>query len=90
MRLLAARRVREGACVRKEKNVRPAGYADNAESWIERQYCASVAATLLARNEYFELLEDAMVPPVRLATALHAWRRCAAQSQVLGGLVGTA
>lgn len=59
-------------------------------AWIENQYCASVAATLLARTEYFELLEDAMVPSSQLDRALHAWRQCASQTQVLGGLVGTA
>ncbi len=59
-------------------------------SWIENQYCASVAATLLARTEYFELLEDAMVPSARLDRALCAWRQCVSQTQVLGGLVGTA
>jgi hypothetical protein len=49
-----------------------------------------VAATLMARTEYFELLEDAMVPQNRLAQALSAWRRCASQTHALGGLVGTA
>jgi len=64
--------------------------ADKVSAWIETQYCASVAATLLARNEYFELLEDAMVSPVRLVRALREWRKHASQSEVLGGLVGTA
>jgi hypothetical protein len=59
-------------------------------AWIEKQYCASVAATLMARTEYFELLEDAMMPPARLERALTAWRHCVSQTQVLGGLVGTA
>lgn len=59
-------------------------------SWIENQYCAAVAATLQARAEYFELLEDAMVSPVRLARALSAWRNYASRTDVLGGLVGTA
>jgi hypothetical protein len=59
-------------------------------SWIETQYCASVAATLLARAEYFELLEDAMVSPVRLVNALTVWRKHASNTEVLGGLVGTA
>jgi hypothetical protein len=63
---------------------------DKISAWIETQYCASVAATLLARNEYFELLEDAMVSPVRLVRALGEWRRHASQAEVLGGLVGTA
>ncbi len=64
--------------------------ADQVTSWIENQYCASVAATLQARAEYFELLEDAMVSPVQLARALSAWRKHASQADVLGGLVGTA
>jgi hypothetical protein len=64
--------------------------ADRISSWLETQYCASVAATLLARNEYFELLEDAMVPPERLVRALTNWKQCASQAHVLGGLVGTA
>ena len=63
---------------------------DRMSSWLETQYCASVAATLLARTEYFELLEDAMVPPELLAHALTNWKQCASQAQVLGGLVGTA
>lgn len=64
--------------------------ADRLSSWLETQYCASVAATLLARNEYFELLEDAMVPPERLDRALTNWKHYADQTHVLGGLVGTA
>jgi hypothetical protein len=64
--------------------------ADRVSSWLETQYCASVAATLLARVEYFELLEDAMVSPVRLVNALSAWREHATQAEVLGDLVGTA
>lgn len=68
-------------------NVQP---VQSIPTWLENQYCASVAATLLARTEYFELLEDAMVPQNRLARALTAWRRYASQAQVLGGLVGTA
>ena len=63
---------------------------DWISAWIENQYCASVAATLLARAEYFELLADAMVSPVRLVKALSAWRQHATQTEVLGGLVGTA
>jgi hypothetical protein len=66
------------------------GTADGISSWLETQYCASVAATLLARNEYFELLEDAMMPPERLAQALTNWKQCATQTDVLGGLVGNA
>jgi hypothetical protein len=64
--------------------------ADRISSWLETQYCASVAATLLARNEYFELLEDAMVPPERLVQALTNWKQCASQAHVLGGMVGNA
>jgi hypothetical protein len=64
--------------------------AERMASWLETQYCASVAATLLARNEYFELLEDVMLPPKRLARALTNWKQCANQAHVLGGLVGTA
>ena len=64
--------------------------ADRVSAWIENQYCASVAATLQARAEYFELLEDAMTSPVRLLRAFSAWRRHASQAEVLGGLVATA
>jgi hypothetical protein len=64
--------------------------SDRLASWLESEYCASVAATLLARNEYFELLEDAMMPPARLARALSVWREHASHTEVLGGLVGTA
>jgi hypothetical protein len=64
--------------------------ADRISSWVETQYCASVAATLLARKEYFELLEDAMVSPVRLVRALSNWKQYANQAHVLGGMVGTA
>jgi hypothetical protein len=64
--------------------------ADRISSWLETHYCASVAATLLARNEYFELLEDAMVPPERLVQALTNWKQCASQAHVLGGMVGNA
>jgi len=63
---------------------------DKLSSWLESEYCASVAATLMARTEYFELLEDAMVPPARLVRAFRSWKQCATQAQVLGGLVGTA
>lgn len=64
--------------------------SDRFASWIETEYCASVAATLLARTEYFELLEDAMVSPAQLSQALTAWREHASHTEVLGGLVGTA
>lgn len=64
--------------------------SDRFASWLESEYCASVAATLLARTEYFELLEDAMVSPARLAEALSAWREHASHAKAIGGLVGTA
>jgi hypothetical protein len=64
--------------------------ADRASTWFETQYCAAVAATLQARAEYFELLEDAMTSPARLVRAFGAWRKYATQTEVLGGLVGTA
>ena len=63
---------------------------DRVTAWIETQYCASVAATLQARAECFELLEDAMTSPARLVEAYGAWRKHASQTEVLGGLVGTA
>jgi len=63
---------------------------ERVSAWIETQYCASVAATLQARAEYFELLEDAMTSPARLVKAYGAWRKHASQTEVLGGLVGTA
>ena len=59
--------------------------ADPISSWLESEYCASVAATLMARTEYFELLEDAMASPVELVSALSAWRHHANQAEVLGG-----
>ena len=65
-------------------------FTDRRSSWIETQYCASVAATLQARAEYFELLEDAMTSTARLLKAFGAWRKHATQTEVLGGLVGTA
>jgi hypothetical protein len=64
--------------------------SDRIDSLLETEYCASVAATLLARNEYLELLEDAMVSPARLAQALTAWRTHADHTEVLGGLFGSA
>ena len=60
--------------------------ADRISSWLETQYCASVAATLLARNEYFELLEDAMVPPEHLVQALTNWKQCATNLRAVGNL----
>lgn len=64
--------------------------AERASNWIETQYCASVAAALQARAEYFELLEDAMTSPATLVKAYGTWRRHVTQTEVLGGLVGTA
>ena len=64
--------------------------SDRIESLLESEYCACVAATLLARNEYFELLEDAMVSPARLSQAFTTWRAHASHAEVLGGVVGRA
>jgi hypothetical protein len=57
--------------------------------WLEQQFCKSVAATLLARTEFFELLEDAMISPVRLARARANWRQHAEHVQTLKGLMGS-
>jgi hypothetical protein len=59
-------------------------------SWLAQQYCKSVAGALLARNEFFELLEDATTPPSRLAQARATWSQQARQAQTLKGLVATA
>jgi hypothetical protein len=59
-------------------------------SWLETQFCKSVAAALLARNEFFELLEDATVSPARIARARATWRSHAEQVQTLKGLMATA
>ena len=56
-------------------------------SWLEAQFCQSVAATLLARNEFFELLEDATVSPARIARAGATWRNHAEKVQTLKGLI---
>jgi hypothetical protein len=55
-------------------------------SWIAQQYCRSIAAALLARKEFFELLEDATTPPMRLARARATWQQHARQAQTLKGL----
>jgi hypothetical protein len=55
-------------------------------SWLEQQICKSVAAALLARNEFFELLEDATTPPVHLARARATWRHHAQNVQTLRGM----
>jgi hypothetical protein len=52
-------------------------------SWLEQQFCKSVAAALLARNEFFELLEDATISPVRLARARTNWRQHTERMQTL-------
>jgi|GEM_PF-2329973 len=59
-------------------------------SWLEQQYCKSVASTLLARNEFFELLEDATTPPSRIARARAAWCLHARTAQTLKGLFAPA
>jgi hypothetical protein len=55
-------------------------------SWLETQYCKSVAAALMARTEFFELLEDATISTARLARARASWRQHTAQVQTLRGL----
>jgi hypothetical protein len=59
-------------------------------SWLAQQYCKSVAAALLARNEFFELLEGATTPAPRLARARATWQQHALQAKTLKGLAGTA
>jgi hypothetical protein len=59
-------------------------------SWLEQQYCRSVAAALLARNEFFELLEDATTSPARISRARARWRHHANDVQALKGLFATA
>jgi len=59
-------------------------------SWLEQQYCKSVAAALLARAEFFELLEDAMISPARLARARANWREHTAHAQTLKGMFARA
>jgi hypothetical protein len=63
---------------------------NNSVSWIAQQYCKSTASALLARTEFFELLEDATVPPSRLARARATWQQHARQAQTLKGFVATA
>jgi hypothetical protein len=58
------------------------------DSWLAHEYCRSVASALLARNEFFELLEDATVSPSRLARARANWRLHAETVQTLKGLIG--
>jgi hypothetical protein len=56
-------------------------------SWLEQQICRSVAGALLARTEFFELLEDATISPARLARARANWRQQTEQVQTLRGLM---
>jgi hypothetical protein len=62
---------------------------NNPDAWLEQQFCRSVASALLARNEYFALLEDATVPPVQLARARANWLQHAEVAHTLKGLFGT-
>ena len=55
-------------------------------SWIAQQYCKSIASALLARNEFFELLEDATVSRSRLVRARGRWQQHARQAQTIKGL----
>jgi hypothetical protein len=55
-------------------------------SWIAQQYCKSIASALLARKEFFELMEDATVPAARLARARATWQQHARQAQTIKGL----
>jgi hypothetical protein len=59
-------------------------------SWLEQQYCRSVAAALMARTEFFELLEDATISTARLARARGRWRQHTAHVQTLKGLFASA
>ncbi len=59
-------------------------------SWLAQQYCKSIAGAQLARNEFFELLEDATTSPKRLARARDSWRQYARQAQTLKGIAATA
>lgn len=55
-------------------------------SWIAQQYCQSIASALLARKEFFELMEDATVPAARLARARATWQQHTRQAQTIKGL----
>ena len=55
-------------------------------SWIAQQYCRSIASSLLARKEFFELMEDATTTPARLEQARATWQQHARQAQTLKGL----
>jgi hypothetical protein len=62
----------------------------SASAWLENRYCQAVASTLLARTEFFELLEDATVSSARLSRARAAWRQHAQETRVLEGLFSAA
>ena len=55
-------------------------------SWLEQQYCKSIAAALQARAEFFELLEDATISPARLARARATWREHTTHARTLKGM----
>jgi hypothetical protein len=55
-------------------------------SWVAQQYCKSVASALLARNEFFELLEDATTSQSRLARARATWQQHVRQAATLKGI----
>ena len=57
-------------------------------SWIAQQYCKSIAAALLARKEFFELMEDATVSSARLARARDTWQLHTRQAQAIKGIAG--
>jgi hypothetical protein len=59
-------------------------------SWLEQQYCRSVAAALMARTEFFELLEDATISTARLRRARASWKQHTAHVQTLKGLFAAA
>jgi hypothetical protein len=59
-------------------------------SWIAQQYCKSIASALLARTEFFELMEDATVSRSRLERARAVWQQHARHAQVIKGLAITA
>jgi hypothetical protein len=55
-------------------------------SWIAQQYCKSIASALLARKEFFELMEDATVPTAQLARARATWQQHTRRAQAIKGL----
>jgi hypothetical protein len=60
--------------------------SNKSVSWIAQQYCRSIASALLARNEFFELMEDATVSSARLARARATWQQHTRQAQAIKGL----